>query len=538
MKPAYDVVVIGSGFGGAITACRLAEGGRSVSLLERGREWNAAEFPRSPSEVSGAFWRADERFGFLEYKSFRKIDVVQGCGVGGGSLHYFNVHLRPPDGIFAGPRWPVAISRPVLDPYYELAERMLESKPLEPPAGRELPFRTRAFMEAARGTGRIPEMVPIGVYTGGRRVNPWSGMPQDPCDYSGNCMLGCAQHAKNTLDLNYIPLARKNGADVFPLHEVERIKPGTSGGYVVEFRRLDPDRPGYSEPGSVASKTVVVAAGTLGTNELLLRCRDQHRTLPELGPSLGRGFSGNGDFLLAMTARTRWTVDPARGPSITAGADFSTLDNRIYIEDLGFPDPFIWMLEGAIPTSGRIRNVARSLWTYLLDMAGVGHGRIAFEADRLFAGGPTTRMLPYLGMGTDAADGVIRLKHGSLDLDWNHRGSRRMFRQMEAAMKDLSRAAGGRYMTSILWKWPFRRLLTAHPLGGCVMGDAPSTSVVNDSGEVWNYPGLYVSDGSIIPGALAVNPSLTISALAERIAFRILNGREMEGGDARTPSAQ
>jgi cholesterol oxidase len=103
-----------------------------------------------------------------------------------------------------------------------------------------------------------------------------------------------------------------------------------------------------------------------------------------------------------------------------------------------------------------------------------------------------------------------------------------MFREMEAAMKELSRAAGGKYLTSILWKWPFRRLLTAHPLGGCAMGDDPASSVVNDSGEAWTYPGLYISDGSIIPGALAVNPSLTISALAERSAFRMIHGRKID----------
>jgi cholesterol oxidase len=527
MRPEYDVVVIGSGFGGAITACRLAEAGRSVCVLERGREWKGTQFPRTPSEVSKAFWRENEQFGFIEYKSFRRIDVIQGCGVGGGSLHYFNVHLRPNEAIFAG-RWPRAVTRKTLDPYYDLAESMLESKPLDPPAGETLPYRTRAFMESVKRTGRIPELVPIGVYTGERRLNPWSGLPQDPCDYSGNCMLGCTEQAKNTLDLNYIPLARKHGAEVHPLHEVRSIEPGTTGGYVIRFRRLDPDRPGHSEPGEVHATTVVVSAGTLGTNELLLRCRDEHRTLPELGPALGRGFSGNGDFILAMTAGTEWAVDPGRGPSITAGADFSTVDNKIYIEDVGFPDPFVWMLEGALPTSGRLLNLARGLWTYVLDLAGIGHGRIALEADRLFAGGPTTRMLPYLGMGTDAADGVMRLKGGALDLDWRNRRSRRMFREMEAAMKELSRAAGGKYLTSILWKWPFRRLLTAHPLGGCAMGDDPASSVVNDSGEAWTYPGLYISDGSIIPGALAVNPSLTISALAERSAFRMIHGRKID----------
>lgn len=536
MKQSYDVVVIGSGFGGAITACRLAQAGRSVCILERGRQWPRDDFPRSPAEVSRSFWRKGESFGFLEYKVFRRIDVIQGCGVGGGSLHYFNVQLRALPAIFENGKWPRDITRTVLDPYYAAAEGMLESKPLTPPEGREMPLRTQAFLDAARKAGRLGELVPIGVYTGPERSHPASGLPQDPCDYSGNCMIGCALHAKNTLDLNYIPVARKNGADLFPLHEVEKIEPIGDKGYRVQFNRLDPSRPSRSESGTVEGAKVIVAGGTLGSNELLLRCRDVHKTLPYLSPALGTRFSGNGDFLLAMSARTDRIVDPGRGPSITAGADFSTGKNHIYIEDLGFPDPFLWMLEGAIPASNRVVNLIRGLKSYALDLLGIGQGRIAFEANRLFQGGATTRMLPYLGMGTDAADGQIRLKKGSVDVRWSHRKSRQMFREMEFGLKELNRAVNGKYLTSLLWKWPFRRLLTAHPLGGCVMGESAENSVVTRNGEVWRYPGLYVADGSIVASALAVNPSLTISALAERVAFQIIHGREMEPGDAQTPA--
>ena len=537
MREAYDVVIIGSGFGGAVTACRLAQAGRSVCVLERGRQWYKTDFPRSPGEVSRSFWRKGESFGFLEYKVFKRIDVVQGCGVGGGSLHYFNVHLRTPAEIFEQDAWPAAITRTTLDPYYELAEQMLESKPLSPPEGRTLPARTEAFLDAARLAGRLGELVPIGVYTGPERQNPHSGISQSPCDYSGNCMLGCAEHAKNTLDLNYIPLAQRNGAEVFPLHEADKIEPVEGKGYRVDFRRLDPDRPARYDPGSVMGAKVLVAAGTVGSSELLLRCRDVHQTLPKLGQALGRRFSGNGDFLLAMTVRANRTIDPGRGPSITAGADFSTTNNKIFIEDLGFPDPFMWMLEGAIPTSNRLRNIVRALKSYVLDAIGIGNGRIAFAADKLFRGGSTTRLLPYLGMGTDAADGRLRLKNGAVDIDWRPRRSKAMFREMEAAMKQLSRGLEGKYITSLLWKWPFRKLLTAHPLGGCCTAESAANGVVDPDGEVFGHPGLYVVDGSIISSALAVNPSLTISALAERIAFKMIHQRDMEAGDAQAPQS-
>ena len=141
-------------------------------------------------------------------------------------------------------------------------------------------------------------------------------------------------------------------------------------------------------------------------------------------------------------------------------------------------------------------------------------------------------MLPYLGMGTDAANGRIRLKKGSLDISWNPAKSKAMFREMERGLKELSRGLDGKYLPSLLWKWPFRKLLTAHPLGGCCMGDDPVGSVVNEDGEVWAYPGLYVADAGIIPSALAVNPSLTISALAERIAYKMIHQQEIDQGGA------
>lgn len=537
MKPTYDVVVVGSGFGGAITGCRLAQAGRSVCILERGRNWEKTDFPRSPREVAKSFWIAGQNLGFLEYKAFKRIDVIQGCGVGGGSLHYFNVHLRTPAEIFSQKSWPAEITRSVLDPYYDCAEKMLESKPLTPPEGLELPRRTKTFfqaVEAARWNSKLnPELVPIGVYTGKDRTNPYSGIPQTACNYQGNCLLGCNIHSKNTLDLNYIPVAERNGAEVFPLHAVDKIEPLPAGGYRVHFQRLDAADPKRSEPGSVAGKAVVLAAGTLGTNELLLRCRNVYRTLPNLSPLLGTRFSGNGDFILAGTfADRRYEVDPARGPSITAKVHTRTKNNMICIEDLGYPEPFIWLLEGAIPSSRRLNNLLKAAWTYFLDSIGLGTGRISFEVDRLFRGGDTTSFLPYLGMGTDAADGRLYLRNGSIDIRWSHRHSRRLFREMEQLLKQLSRSLDGTYVTSILWRWPIRKLLTAHPLGGCFMGSKPENSVVKHTGEAWGYPNLYTADASIIPSALAVNPSLTISALAERVAFLMIHHREMRPGES------
>jgi cholesterol oxidase len=295
----------------------------------------------------------------------------------------------------------------------------------------------------------------------------------------------------------------------------------------VAYRHL-----GTRERGTVEGARVVIAAGTLGSTELLLRCRDEHRTLPHLSSSLGQRFSGNGDFLLAGTRQTPRDINPSEGPSITAGVDFSTDDQTIFIEDLGYPEPLLWYLEGAIPNVERTVSVLQFIKTYILRTIGLGRSTpLGGIAPELLQGDLTTRFLPYLGIGTDAADGHIRLQRGRLDIDWNVQRSRDMFRQLENALKALSRGIGGKYQSSPLWLWPFRKLLTAHPLGGCPMGNDPQTSVVKHTGEVWSYDGLYVVDGSIVPTALGVNPSMTIGALAERAAFWIIHGRDLRGDD-------
>ncbi|MDQ6775716.1 MAG: GMC family oxidoreductase [Actinomycetota bacterium] len=538
MNGRYDVVIIGSGFGGSITACRLAQAGRSVCVLERGRRWSNVDFPRSPSQIADqAFWDPDSRhFGLLEYRVFPRMHVIQGSGVGGGSLHYFNVHLRPPASIFDDIRWPASIDLETLDPYYSLACDMLDAAPLTPPAGRSLPTRTTAFLEACGRAERDAELVPIAVYAGTGRQNPHGAVPQQPCDYSGNCMVGCATHAKNTLDLNYLALAEKHGAEVYPLHRVHRVAPVSHGtGYRVSYERLDPAAVTSAPFASVCADTVIVAAGTLGTAELLLRCRDRVGSLPDLSPALGRGFSANGDLLLAGTL-TDGDIDAGPGPSITAGADFATQSQQLYVEDLGLPDPLFWFIEGMLAGAVLPTNIPR-LVTLLLD-GGLGipgaTARLTKERERLLGGGRTRGFLPYLGMCEDAADGEFALdRSGALDLRWNPDASRESFLELEEAMRELSVALDGEYVPSPLWL--AGDLLTAHPLGGCAMSDDRRDGAVDDTGQVHGYPGLFVVDGSTIPTALSRNPTATISALAERAAFLMIHGRELEADDRATP---
>lgn len=533
MHSNYDVAIIGSGFGGSVLAARLSKAGRSVVVLERGRRWKKDDFPRTTGQVADAFWKADGTQGFLEYRSFKRVDIIQGVGVGGGSLHYFNVNLRAPERIFQSERWPSSVDLETLKPYYASAEHILESRPFSPPEGRTLPRRTEAFMRAAKRANRSPELVNIAVYTGSGRQNPHGGTEQEACVYCGNCMLGCHVHAKNTLDLTYLGAAeRRYGAEIRPLHEATCITPQSdNGGFRVDVRLLV-EHSG-EEIDHILARNVVVAAGVLGSTELLLRCRDVHQTLPKLGRALGRYFSTNGDLLLGGAWGTKEAIDPGHGPSITAAVDCSTTEDIITIEDLGFPDPLLWFLEGRLPPPGNvILHQLKRVSQYMWQRFGIGRGsRVHGGLDVFLGGARTTNFLPYLGMGTDAGNGELVLHGDRIDVKWNNRQSRRMFKAMERAMIEISEAAGGRYSPGPLWRWPMRKLLTAHPLGGCIMGDDPAKSVVDHRGQVWDYPGLYVCDGAVISTALAVNPSLTIAALAERTAQWMLHDRDLERDD-------
>jgi cholesterol oxidase len=538
----YDVIVIGSGFGGAITACRLAQAGRSVCILEKGKRWSRFDFPRGSGEVSKYAIanenKSNPKNGFIEYRTFKNMDVIQGTGVGGGSLHYFNVHIRPPAFIFDIASWPKRINLRQLCPYYDLASNMLGANKITHTKNRAVPRRTQVFEDAVDSLGLESERVPICVRLEDQISNKDN---KQGCDHCGNCLLGCHVHAKNTLDLNYIPIAEEHGAVVLPQHEALNITPNAQG-YVVTCKdhSFSPADDHDATLKTFHGHQVVVAAGTLGTNELLLRCKQRSKTLPRISSQLGQCFSGNGDFLLAGTHYQDRIVEPGRGPSITTGVSFrKNKDQYIFIEDLGFPDPFIWYFNNVIPTVGRFKRVIRQTKNYLGEAFGTGFN---FQMEELLEAGFMTNFLPYLGMGTDAADGVLSLnKQGDIHLHWSVRNSRPMFQEMIKHMKELSKASGGRFINSLLWKTPMlsiplHKTLTAHPLGGCAMSDSPLTGVTNDCGEVWGYKGLFVADGALMPAAIGVNPSATISAVAERVAFHMVHHRDLRANDTHYPS--
>jgi cholesterol oxidase len=521
---AYDAIVIGSGFGGAVTACRLAEKGHSVLVLERGRRWEVADYPRgaSPNWIWDQL-QPQHLNGWIDLRFFKGMAVAQGAGVGGGSLIYANVSVEAKKELF-DQGWPPEITYDALAPYYQRVGRMLNVQTVPE---NQVPERYKLVKEAAHALGHgerfrpLPLAVTFDPEWHWGRDDPMShehsrawtnaqGQQQGTCIHCGNCCIGCQVKAKNTLDLNYIPWAEKHGAEVRPLHMVTRIEPDERG-YRVSYDRLI--NKGRS-PGSEVGRRVILAAGSLGSTELLLRARDQHKTLPLLSATLGRDWSSNGDFLTPAFYGKR-KVSPTRGPTISCAIDFldgSQDGAQFFIEDGGWPD----LLTAQFSKALRI-DVHSRRWKIVLS----AFGQLLRTTD------PQKNVMPWFAQGIDGGDGVLYLGRTllapwrrELKLRWRVALSRKVITAIAEMHKRLATATGGRAHVSEGWSI-FQSLITPHPLGGCRMGITVEDGVVDHRGMVFGYPGLYVADGAIIPKPIGLNPSRTIAALAERIAERI-----------------
>jgi cholesterol oxidase len=527
----YEAIVIGSGFGGAISACRLAEAGLKVLVLERGHRWDNKPgedvwvYPsKSDSPESWVWDHADPRLfnGWLDLRVFSGMSVAQCAGVGGGSLIYANISVEAQDEVFQS-GWPAEFRNRELKPYSDRVAAFMDVKPL--PANQWNP-RIHLMKEAAAQIGAANrfQQLPLAVNFKDDLVldpaNPPEekdtvykpnkhGAMQGTCIHSGQCDVGCPVKAKNTLDLNYIWVAEnKNHADVRPLHLVRHIEPLGSG-YRVHFDRIQDGElvPGYEDAG-----IVVVAAGSLGSTEIMFRCRDEYKTLPAISDRLGRNWSSNGDFLVPAFYGHR-NLFPEVGPTINSAINF--LDrNRdgesFWIQDGGFPVLF-----------GRHMEIVKA-------QGGVHpfHEFVEWMKKELQMVNPLEKIMPWFAQGVDAGNGEFRLKRPwyffgekRFDLKWDITRSLGVFSAILNTHKELSHKTGGVPLVNPLWK---KTLVTPHPLGGCNIGNTAQDGVVDHTGQVFGYPNLYVIDAAIIPTPLGVNPSRTIGALAERSAEMIV----------------
>jgi cholesterol oxidase len=506
----FDAVVIGSGFGGSISALRLAQSRKRVVVLERGRRYRPGDFPRDVREVDKIFWRYPENStsrGLYELRFFSGIAAVVASGVGGGSLIYANVHIKPDAILFDDSRWPRSISLKALEPCYQRVATALKLAPV--PRALALPKRD-ALRAAAAKLGRP-------IFDPDQAVS-WDASPspgREKCQLVGECEFGCNHGAKNTLDFNYLAEAEALGVELVPDTAATVIEPAANG-YRVRWRNT-----ADSSVGEISARQVVVAAGTLGTNDLLLRCRDQHRTLPNLSTRLGRGYSGNGDFLGTLQ-NCRNAIDPWHGPDVTSVIRYIDSPPQFIVAAPGFSRIVMAVLaslgQGDV---GWLRNLTPDLWPHLGGkiVSAMEHGLLSqpLRIPQPNAGDPA-RMTNLFAIGRDNAGGVISLKDGSLDIDWDFAGQNPVLvERMTTALRALANALGGTYAPLPSWEI-FRRTLTVHSLGGCALGDTPALGVVSPRGEVHGYPGLYIADGSVIPTAIGLHPAMTIAALAEHIA--------------------
>ena len=523
----YDYVIVGSGFGGAVSACRLAAAGKDVLVLERGRRWTPDQFPRDADDAW--VWNQDAPEhcdGWIDLRIMDQMWVAQGSGVGGGSLIYANVSIDAPEAAFKS-GWPSQITLETLQPYYARVSDML--RPARVPKN-QWTERFKLMRDAAIAIGeekRLRELElaitfspdwsyakkneeddPRDPAKSEPRVNA-QGRKQGTCVHLGLCDIGCPVGAKNTLDLNYLAAAEDSGA-IIQTHSLVTHLSSLGSTWRVHYDRIDVAGC-RREPAYVDAKRVILAAGSLGSTEILLRCRDEYRTLSRLSPALGRGWSSNGDFLTPAIYKDR-LVNASEGPTISGAIDFldgSDKGARYFVEDGGFPN----LLEHYINAR--------------LGSASVFAAFAMRRLKKLQKGSLRDHIMPWFGQAIDGADGKLYLGRSwlrpwrrRLKLDWNPDRSVLGVQGMADMHVKLTEASGGKPLPPLAWKY-LRTLITPHPLGGCNMAAAAAGGVVDDQCRVFGHDGLYVMDGSAIPRPIGLNPSKTIAAVAERAVEKL-----------------
>jgi len=526
MPPVYDYVIIGSGFGGSVSALRLTEKGYSVLVLEKGKRFHDQDFAATNWQFWKYLWAPPLRsFGILQISPFKDVLVLHGAGVGGGSLGYATVSMKPTPPTFSEPGWqrPVPWGE-VLRPYFQVARRMLGVN-----ANPRLWKSDHMMRAIAREMGQEHTFHPteVAIFFGdpqrpGEEVpDPYfggEGPPRKGCIHCGGCMVGCRYNAKNTLVKNYLYLAEKWGAQVWPECEVTDIRPleaaqgPPEARYAVVYRRSTTL---LGRARQVYARNVIVAAGALGTQRLLFRCREVTGSLPRLSSRLGEMVRTNSESLTGVVARN-FETDFSRGIAITS---IFNLDANTTVEPVRYPagsslmrlltGPFV---ESESPLALRLlQTLAQILtrprdffhthilpgWaqrtTILLVMQNVDN-RVRMRLGRsLF-----TLFRRGLVSERDAQDGIP----GGIPIA--HEVTYRLAEKIGDAIP------AGSINESLL-----DISMTAHIMGGCPIGRDAEEGVVGLDFQVHRYPGLYVVDGSVMPANPGVNPSLTITAMAE-----------------------
>jgi cholesterol oxidase len=516
MNAHWDWIVIGSGFGGSVSALRLAEKGWRVLVLEKGRRWERREFPTSNWDLPRWLWQPELGFrGFFQMSFLRHVTVFHGVGVGGGSLTYANTLPMPKDSFFSASSWAhLANWKEELAPHYATAKRYLgvATNPMITPADRIL----RAI---ARDLGKEKDFHPteVGVFFGppGEEVSdPYfggEGPPRVGCTFCGACMTGCRVGAKNTLDLNYLYLAERKGVKVEPETEVTAVRPIAEGGYRVETRHALGER----EERVFVAPNVIFAGGVMGTVPLLLRMREDPEGLPKLSPRVGDFVRTNNEALIGIIVPKK-KEDLSKGIAITSileTDEHSHVEPVRYGEGSGF---FRTMVLPHAPGSNVFLRLARAtagffarphLWVRALTVPDFAkHSQILLYMRTLEG---SLRLRLGRSLWTGFARGLVS------ELAPGTTAPRAFLEEASDIARRWAEKTGGVAM-SLMTETLLGTPSTAHILGGACMGRGPDEGVIDARHRVFGYPGLYVIDGSAVSANPGVNPSLTIAALAER----------------------
>lgn len=504
----YDYLIIGSGFGGSVSAMRLSEKGYSVAVIEKGKRFEADDFPKSDWGIRRYFWAPALRcFGILKMTFFKEVFVLSGTGVGGGSLVYANTHLFPPDPFFDNPVWSHYKDwKKTLTPFYDKARQMLGTVPFT-----RLHREDELLREVARDMGKEDSFggVDVGVYFGDPFIekDPYfngEGPLRKGCIECAGCMTGCRYHAKNTLDKNYLWFAEKNGALILAETRATRIS-FKDGIYSVEVESST----GIfnKKKKTLQAKGLVVSGGVLGTMDLLLRQKYQYKTLDRLSDRLGENIRTNSESICGLTHSN---VKLNNGVAITS---YFNPDPNTHIEIVKYNDD-----SGAVTKLGNF--AADSPIPFIRALKFIGSiFRHPFTFLRmLFTAKWGKNSLIFLVMQSLDSSLTMRLKRGWL-------GSKMAFAKHSGkvpAYIPIGQEVMYRYTQKVdgtaingIPETLLNMSITAHILGGCPMGDSPETGVVDQHFKVHGYPNMYILDGSIVPCNLGVNPALTITALSE-----------------------
>ena len=537
LRPHYDVVVVGSGYGGGVAASRLARAGKRVAVLERGREFVTGEFParfpdlRGEMQLTGKRLRLGSPTGLYDVRFGEDMHVLIGCGLGGGSLINAGVALRPDPRVFRDPVWPTEIDADgLIDEGYARAARWVRPARDEAAAERT---KYQALDSASVALGTAPVAAPV-VVSFAATVNP-AGVAQPACTRCGDCCGGCNVGAKNTVALTYLPDAARHGAEIFTHAKVRHVAKAPEGGWHVHFERQDAGGDGAARLGVLTADMVVLAAGTLGSTEILLRSREQGLALSD---RLGKSFSANGDIIaFGYGAKLPVNAIGVGHPSKIEGLDVGAcVSGQIEIVDDRDLANSLTIQEGVLPSA--LAPILPALF--------IPNGRLLGALKSLIAGvykGPFASLQTFFAVSHDTASGRLVLEDDRIALAWPGAKDEPVYRRLDAALEALVRHAGGSYVKNPLAGTMMgQQPATAHPLGGCGMGRERGDGIVNHKCQVFDagpgtgsadvHDGLYVIDGAIMPRSLGVNPLLTITALAERAMLHLARDRGLVFDDA------